>query len=272
MDENYYQLLPSVMAICSAAGELILSLKNQDDDLKVEFKANKTPVTEIDIAANDFIVAELEKLQTGIAIISEEVDADLSAKDSYWLVDPIDGTKGFIQGSDEYTVNVALIHNKEPILGVIQLPEHKELYYALKGQGAFKQASNGGLTRLHTAKARDKWRFVFSRFFSQDKIPLPIQNKMLGQPLQVNSSLKFALLAAGQADIYPRIGPTSQWDTAAGQSILQEAGGAVVDLDGQRLQYQLGGTILNPAFLAVGDANIIPELVQLHQYIQRGNQ
>ncbi len=187
----------------------------------------------------------------------------------FWLVDPLDGTRGFIEGCDEYTVNIALIQNHKPVLGVIVAPA-LGLSYTAASQSPATVYRCGQAQQITVSNASKAKRAVLSRYhnlqrleaFDGHGIDLPASG-------QVNSSLKFCLVAAGQYDFYPRLGPTSLWDTAAGQIILEQAGGAVLDLQGRRLQYHLESGLLNPNFIAVGDHSIVTDILDFCAKIRR---
>ena len=265
MEANLRNLLSDVVAIAKAAGELILSLVAGNNALQVMTKKDNSPVTSIDIAANHFIVEQLKLLDPEILIISEEADFecgyDESRKTVFWLVDPLDGTKGFIQGSNEYTVNIALVDNGIPVLGVIYAPALDQLYYACEGVNA--TLIKGGVKKsLHCRAQQFPWCILVSQFHDLSRLVSDSPEHVSVHSAGINSSLKFGLIASGGYDLYPRLGPTCLWDTAAGQIILECAGGAVVDLFGKRLQYHPESGLLNPEFIAVGDQNAIPAAIE----------
>ena len=266
MNLDLAKLLPGVINIAEEAGSLILSLVKQSAQLKVKKKKDRTPVTDIDIAANDYIVKKLLNLQPQVHIVSEEGDnapVNFHKDDDYWLVDPLDGTKGFIQGSPEYTVNIALIRMGYPVLGVIYAPALNQLYFAVEGQCS--KSRQGMIENDNiTAKATMPWRVTVSRFHNLNGLISDAPNYIAKESVGMNSSLKFCVIAKGDYDLYPRLGNTSLWDTAAGQIILEQAGGAVVDFEGKRLQYNLESGLLNPNFMAVGDKRMIPDVQYFH--------
>ena len=260
-------LLSRVVQIAEQAGHLILSLVKETDSIDVRKKTDRTPVTAIDIATNRFIVEQLSALTADVLIVSEEENLVLPAgfhpRDDFWLVDPLDGTKGFIVGSPQYTVNIALIRAGYPILGVIYAPALSQLYFAYAG-GPSKARQGVIESSNAVVKATTPWRVVVSQFHNLDKLMADTPQYIGTESAQINSSLKFCVVAAGEYDLYPRLGRTSLWDTAAGQIILEQAGGAVVDFNGKRLQYNLESGLLNPDFMAVGDRRIIPDVRQFH--------
>lgn len=269
------ELLESVIRIAQQAGAAIVEVAQASGDLSVEKKADKTPVTEADLRAHDVITHELSKLTPDIPVISEEDDADSNSKrlqwPCCWLVDPLDGTRGFIDGSGEYTVNIALIDNHRPVMGVIYAPQLKQrLYYAVDGLGAFCR-QNGVNEQIHSLKF-DQARGLniavsqYHRSAWLDELLADIPKYEL---VRMNSSVKICFVAEGVADIYPRLGPTSEWDTAAGQCIVEQAGGAVVDLDGQALTYNARNTLINPGFIVIGDVEKQSYFLDLIQQVRR---
>lgn len=228
------------------AGKKILAF--QPKDVGVSLKTDASPVTEADMAAHGHIRAGLLTQFPAIPIISEE-DESFSdeAKEYFWLIDPLDGTKGFIRGEKEYTVNIALIHHGEPVLGVIYTPAKEELYVGARGLGAWK--GSAAPVPLHV----NHWReggvvAVLSRFHGSSRALEALSQYDITEMLQVNSSYKFCMVAEGRAHLYPRIGPTMEWDTAAGQAIVEAAGGTMVTWEGAPFRYGKPG-YANPGFL-----------------------
>jgi len=254
-------LLPAVLTIARQAGEKILEIANRPQTLSVSAKEDNSPVTEADLAAQEIIHAGLLNLTPSFPQLSEESATvpfeKRSSWEQYWLIDPLDGTKEFIAGTNEYTINIALIQHGKPILGVIYSPVTEQSYAAIKNNGCYFQEKNGDFEPVESRP----WgsaipAIAISRRHQSNNPSLLALLDELGEYTKelAGSSLKFCLLATGRADIYPRLGPTSEWDTAAGQIILEEAGGAVLDLNGKRLQYNTKESLLNPPFIAVGDA------------------
>ncbi len=263
------QLLQQVMAIACDAGEAIIPFYKQSHDvLQTSLKSDESPVTLADIAANDVIVAGLNNLQAVWPVLSEE---DKAARDyavrkqwsRYWLIDPLDGTRGFIAGMPEFSVNIALIEQHKPILGVIYDPVRRELYSSLAGLGAHK----GLVTNKHQLHTKTiDWQQITvatGHFHNPNRLASLLADQVPYKRLALNSSLKFCRLAEGLADVYPRFGPTSEWDTAAGQSILEEAGGVVVDLSGQPMQYNAKSSLENSAFVAIADPSAQQRILSL---------
>lgn len=253
------QLLKKTILLAQQAGEAILALYRQMQTQTLKIKADHSPLTEADLIAQDLIVNGLKSLTPELPIISEEATiVPFSQRQQwthYWLVDPLDGTKEFIEGTDDFSVNIALIANHKPILGVIYMPVTACCYYASVGQGAFKQMSQQQSQRLHTApwSSKERLKVTVSRRHAAAKLQQHLARFPDYEVLTHGSSLKFCLVAEGVADIYPRLGPTSEWDTAAGQCIVELAGGAVIDLNGKPLLYNTKESLENSSFIAVGD-------------------
>jgi len=249
-------LLPQVIDLAKLAGKVILEASEQD--YKIVAKHDNTPVTCADLAANKSIVDGVGGLTYQFPILSEE-SADISFTErqqwgTYWLVDPLDGTKEFIKKSGEYSVNIALVHRHSPVLGVIYSPSQDLLYYAIKGGGAFQVSGQSNPENINVCAHRRSPLIItcgnnppgqsFERFIEK-----------VGEHhlLSMGSSIKSCLVAEGRADIYARLGPTSEWDTAAAQCIVEEAGGCLTDLNLEPLCYNTKDSLLNPHFLVFGD-------------------
>jgi 3'(2'), 5'-bisphosphate nucleotidase len=255
--ENWLcELLPHVVSLAREAGRAIMGVYSEPNPA-VEYKQDKSPLTQADLASHHVILNGLAQLSPDWPILSEEaseVPFDLRKSWQYfWMVDPLDGTKEFLRRSGEFTVNIALINANNPILGVVYGPAIDVLYFAARGAGAWK-ASGEVVSQIKAARAvNGSVRMVVSRSHrsSEDKpsrSPGIMEN---WEVIAMGSSLKFCLIAEGSADVYTRTGPTMEWDTAAAHLILQEAGGMVTDLDGNSLHYNKP-VLLNPSFLAKG--------------------
>ena len=248
--------LEAVRNLASMAGEKILEV--YQTEFSVEDKADKTPVTQADLAANEIILAGLKALTPDIPVLSEEDSipdfSERSKWQRYWLVDPLDGTREFIQKNGEFTVNIALIENQQPILGVVYAPVLQVMYYAIKGKGSYKTSAHNSAEKIHVAKHCAKpVRVAGSQSFTSNEFIDFVRNLPECTVINLGSALKSCLVAEGGADIYPRFGLTSEWDTAATQCILEEAGGYLVDLSLQPLRYNTKDSLLNPHFFAYGD-------------------
>ena len=246
--------------IARAAGDAILKIYH--GDFAVQTKDDASPLTAADLAAQQVIVAGLSELEPRLPILSEEAKALPWAErrhwSRYWLVDPLDGTREFVKRNDEFTVNIALIDQRHSVLGVVLAPVSGELYVAEHGYGAWLQRRPGGeWQRLRSRPLAQPPAVAGSR--SHGGAQGSLLDHLIGNDyrmLPLGSSLKFCLIARGEADVYLRQGLTSEWDTAAAQCVLDEAGGAVLDLQGQPFRYNRGESLLNPEFIAVGDCSI----------------
>ena len=268
-----HHLLAPVIDLCRRAGEVILPFWRSG--VEVTAKSDDSPVTAADIAAHELLVAGLKALDPSIHILSEE-DANIllserSQWQRWWLVDPLDGTKEFISGSEEFTVNVAMIENGRVVFGVVSMPTNERCYFGGAGLGAWRSDAVDHIEPISVRNqpaVGDAFTVVASRRHSS-----PEQEKLLAglsavvgelKLTNIGSSLKFCLLAEGSADCYPRLAPTSQWDTAAAQGVLEGAGGVVLNLAGETFDYPARESLLNGYFLALpGDASWREALVAL---------
>ena len=253
-DPSHY--LQPLGELARLAGERILDIYNSE--FQVEEKGDKSPLTAADLAAHECLLAGLAGLTPVYPVLSEEsASLDYAVRQgwkTYWLVDPLDGTKEFVKRNGEFTVNVALIHRGVPVLGIVHAPALGVTYFACENCGAFRQEGAESPVPIRvTVPAANPLRVVGSR--SHNTVEMELFLSRLGEHecVPMGSSLKFCLVAEGKADIYPRIGLTSEWDTAAAQCVVEQAGGAVVDLDGKPLRYNSKPSILNPYFLVYGD-------------------
>lgn len=261
--------LQKIIDIARRVGDVIMPYHGNQEKLAPEAKADNTPLTLADLAAHDVVMHGLNEFST-LPILSEEGRhlsfAERSEWDRYWLVDPIDGTRAFIRAEEDFTVNIALVEGHKAILGVIYAPIPNVCYYAVEGYGAFRQTANELPERI-TTRAIDWDHLDVAIGFYHDVSKLEaILTQYVGHTLaRVNSSLKLGMVASGEVDLYPRVGPTSEWDTAAGQCILSEAGGVVVDLQGKSLQYNAEESLRNPAFLALGDPSQLEKVLSIFE-------
>jgi 3'(2'), 5'-bisphosphate nucleotidase len=237
-DRRLAQLVDEVGVLARRAGEAILATRLGAGD--VAAKADGSPVTQADLASERVILAGLTAIEPRLPIVSEEGDVEralASAGRLFWLVDPLDGTKEFVKGLPEYTVNIALVEDGQPILGAIHVPPIDCLYIAARGLGARRIEAGGTTTPLRpSAVARPK-RAVTSRSHLSPETESFLKRLGITETSPRGSSLKICAVAEGQADVYPRLGPIRLWDTAAGAAIAREAGCAVLDLSGAPLNY-----------------------------------
>lgn len=250
---HYSSILPDVIKVADEASEKVLHI--YQSDFKVDYKEDQSPITAADIASHDIIVSGLRNISRDIPILSEEGKnipwEERKHWRRFWLVDPIDGTKDFTQRNGEFTVNIAMIEDGEPVMGVVIAPALKEAFWGVVGEGAHKRDRTGSVHRIRVADPKETKRVVASKNHLNAETREFIANLGDHELVQAGSSLKFCRIAEGHADIYPRIGPTSEWDTAAAQAVLVAAGGSVVALDGTPLRYGKED-ILNPNFVASG--------------------
>ncbi len=246
-----------VIDVAHKAGQKILKI--YESEFEIEFKNDASPLTVADTTAHRCLVEVLQNLEPRFPILSEE-DSELPFTErkewrTYWLVDPLDGTKEFINRNGQFTVNVALIHDHEPVMGVVHVPVQDTTYFAAEGLGAFKQQRDGQPVPIRVRKpAPQKLVIVGSRSHQTPAFEHYLK-RLNGEYelISIGSSLKFCLVAEGVADLYPRLGPTSEWDTAAAHCVVAQAGGFVVDLQGKSLRYNTKPSVLNPYFLVYGD-------------------
>jgi 3'(2'), 5'-bisphosphate nucleotidase len=251
-------LAQACCALARDAGEAIMRI--YAGDFAVEHKDDDSPLTAADLAAHRAILAGLGKLAPDIPVLSEEAaeQATWATRQTwtrYFLVDPLDGTREFVKRNGEFTVNIALIDDHAPVLGVVHAPALDETYWAWSGGNAhFATKSQSG--DLHTRPRATPLVVAGSRSHGDPRMAQALEKLGAHELLALGSSLKFCRTARGAADLYLRYGPTSEWDTAAGQCVLEQAGGAVRRMDGSRLTYNTKDSLLNPDFLACGDASV----------------
>lgn len=257
MYDELNELIPDVLKIAYRAGEAIMEIYENDADLGVERKQDDSPVTKADKASNAVICAQLEALGTSWPIMSEEQKEipyeERKNFEYYWLVDPLDGTKEFIKRNGDFTVNIALIHKTEAVLGVVGVPALGEMYWAIKGEGAFMEG-NGEVRELKVDLDFELKDSGLKVVCSRSHITGPTKDYLdrLNDPVlvPVGSALKLMLLAKGEAELYPRLGPTMEWDIAPAQIVLEEAGGSVIDeVTGKPMRYNKEN-LLNHYFIA----------------------
>ena len=258
------KLLLDICNVAIEAGNEILNFYN--NDIEVTHKEDLSPLTKADLASNKIILESLNNLNSNIPILSEESLVDWSIRKNwkkYWLVDPLDGTKEFIKKNGEFTVNIALVENNNPTLGVIYVPAKSLLYLAEKNKGSFKSNTKDilenldGIQKIVVSDKTNRTRIIGSRSHSNATFDNWVKEKFPNADIvQAGSSLKFCLIAEGKADIYPRFGPTSEWDIAAGHIIVNEAGGKVRTFQNNSIKYNTKENIINPEFYAIGNITL----------------
>ncbi|MEM7102323.1 MAG: 3'(2'),5'-bisphosphate nucleotidase CysQ [Bacteroidota bacterium] len=253
------QLATEIQKIAREAGATILDIYDSSADFGITSKKDHSPLTKADKASNDIICAGLEKLDIGYPIISEE-NKEIPFEERrhfeyYWLVDPLDGTKEFIKRNGEFTVNIALVHWNTPVMGIVYAPVLDQMFTGIKGSGAFLK-EHGEAHKIKTADFRLKdpgLGVVCSRSHLNDATQKFVDDLDKPELVSVGSSLKFLILAMGVAHVYPRLAPTMEWDTAAAQVVLEEAGGKVVRADNNEALRYNKEDLLNPYFIAYGN-------------------
>jgi 3'(2'), 5'-bisphosphate nucleotidase len=253
-------LLPAVIDIAVAAGREILRVYEADAEVRVTLKQDHSPLTEADVAAQRTIASGLAALTPAIPMLGEEsAPAAFEQRRGWqtlWLVDPLDGTREFLKRNGEFTVNIALVDGSESVLGVVYAPVTGVAYASARGCGAVRREADGSQHPIRVCSAAPATvRVLASRSHGDARLDELIERLGAHERISVGSALKFGLLAEGRADLYVRRGRTSEWDTAAGHAVVTEAGGTVVDFAGQPLRYNLRDTLINPSFIAFGDAS-----------------
>ncbi|MGI9205170.1 MAG: 3'(2'),5'-bisphosphate nucleotidase CysQ [Woeseiaceae bacterium] len=252
---NPTEYVEPLVALARQAGDAILEVYATDFD--VQAKDDDSPLTQADMASHRVIEAGLRTLTPDIPVISEESGlpefAERRQWDCYWLIDPLDGTKEFVKRNGEFTVNIALIENHRPVLGIVHVPVQNKTYTGCEGDGSTVIVADGDAEPIRVAVASaSPVRVVGSRSHRGASLDAYLDDLGEFEMLPMGSSLKFCVVAEGKADVYPRLGPTSEWDTAAAQAVVEQAGGAVVELNGKPLAYNAKADILNPFFLVHG--------------------
>ena len=249
-------LLPALETLARDAGSAIMEIYGRDD-FQVQSKEDQSPLTAADLASHRVLVAGLKALTPDIPILSEESAslpwAERQAWGTYWLLDPLDGTKEFIQRNGEFTVNIALVQDTVPTLGVVYVPAQDALYAGILGLGAWRTRGQGAPESIRVRPAPETLVVSVSRSHANAETLAVLERLGAHEARSVGSALKFCTVAEGEVDFYPRLGPTSEWDTGAAQAVLEAAGGKVVRLDGAPLRYNTKDSLLNPHFYATGD-------------------
>ncbi len=256
-DDTMGHLIEQCLLIARVAGERIIDVYN--GSFEIMQKEDDTPLTTADLEANAIITEGLEALSFDAPILSEESAAisfsERTSWDTYWLVDPLDGTREFIRRNGEFSVNIALIQQGRPVLGVVYAPVLNVAYYAATGRGAWKQQGDEKPQKIHVRDRAPGETVVVAR--SRSPVTGPLMKRFLEKlgrhsEVPMGSALKSCLVAEGAADVYPKLGPTSEWDTGAAQCIVEEAGGRITDLALEDLRYNTRESLINPHFLVFG--------------------
>jgi 3'(2'), 5'-bisphosphate nucleotidase len=252
------RLQQDILDISRRAGDAILQVYGQE--IVVKEKDDASPLTQADLASHHLILAALHSLTPSVPVLSEESAAlDFSTRSrwsEYWLVDPLDGTKEFIKRNGEFTVNIALVQNHEPVLGVVHVPVSGISYCGLRDLGAQRVSARGIAESISVRiPCAEPVIVVGSRSHPNPALQAHLAPLGSYELVSMGSSLKFCLVAEGKADFYPRLGPTSEWDTAAAHALVTAAGGKVITLDGQPMRYNTKPSLLNPEFLVIADSS-----------------
>jgi 3'(2'), 5'-bisphosphate nucleotidase len=257
---NLPALAESLMPIAAGAGAAIMRI--YDSGFTVQRKDDNSPLTAADLESQRVIMEGLKRITPDIPILSEESAAapwpERQTWRELWVVDPLDGTREFVKRNGEFTVNIALIVEHEPLLGVVAAPAQGMIFWGIAGVGAFSRRHGGEARRIQTSPPQQPVRVVGSRSHPSPQTAAYLTRLGPHAISGVGSSLKFCLLAEGKADLYPRFGATSEWDTAAGQAVLEAAGGHVTRMDGHRMRYNCRESVINGDFVAFSDPSVLP--------------
>jgi len=247
------------MPIVARAGDAIM--KVYGEGFSVQHKADDSPLTLADLESQRVILEGLSALTPDIPILSEEsAQAPWEERRRWrelWVVDPLDGTREFVKRNGEFTVNIALVVEHEPVLGIVSAPARGLLYWGAAGLGAFSHHRGAAELPIKVSPPQNPLRVVGSRSHASPDTTAYLDRLRPHVMTGIGSSLKFCLVAEGNADLYPRFGPTSEWDTAAGQALLEAAGGHVTRLDGHRLRYNCRESVINGDFVAFNDPSVL---------------
>ncbi len=246
----------AVLTLARRAGEAIMAIYR--DGFAVDYKDDRSPLTDADLASHRLLVDGLSALPSALPVLSEESAAAVPLDERrgwsrYWLVDPLDGTREFVKRNDEFTINIALVDQGVAVFGLVYAPALDELAFAGIGEGAWIERGGGARQALRTRPSPSRPVLTISRSHAGSGTDWLLESIGAHGTLAAGSALKFIRLAEGAADLYPRLGPTSEWDTAAGQCLLEMAGGSLVAFDGRPFRYNQRDTVLNGGFLAVAD-------------------
>ena len=258
-----------LLQLCNAAitaGNRVLDFYELDTE--IIYKEDESPLTKADLDSNKILLSSISKITPNVPILSEEEFIEWDTRknwETYWLIDPLDGTKEFIKKNDELTINIALIEYNQPVLGIIYAPAFGSLFFSKKNNGSYKIYTKNNLNTLKNSEKisvkytnNEKIRVIGSRSHSNIAFDNWVKKKFTNfEIIEKGSSLKFCEIAEGKADIYPRFGPTSEWDIAAGHIILLESGGKLKTIDNKDLVYNTKEDILNPHFFAYANDTLL---------------
>jgi len=257
-----------LIEISIEAGKAIMDIYKTDFDFKE--KIDQSPLTAADLRSHEIISDSLSKLNPKIPILSEESSripfSERSSWDEYWLIDPLDGTKEFINKNGEFTTNIALMKNNKPIFGIIHAPSINETYWGGESIGSFylEGDSDSDMKEMNVSPNRnEEIRMVSSRSHPSDNLKYLLGIIGDHKMLSIGSSLKFCLIAKGEADCYLRLGPTSEWDIAAGDAIVRAANGTIKEINGQEIKYNKSDNILNPDFIVAANEELAIKIIDI---------
>ena len=259
------QKIYSLIKIAKDAGFSIMEIYNTNFDH--EKKSDNSPITIADLSSNEIICKSLKNLTPDIPILSEEnayvAFKERSSWNEYWLIDPLDGTKEFIKKNGEFTVNIALIKNHEPVFGLIYAPALEQIFWGCEDHGSFMRSCQNETKKLiSSSEVSFPIRIVSSRSHKSKDLSEFLNNLDDYTENSLGSSLKLCLIASGQADLYPRFGKTSEWDIAAGHAIIKFAGGLITDMLGNDVKYNLKKDLINPNFFAACTHSLAQKMVE----------
>ncbi len=250
MDKKFFiENIDSIKKICTTTAKV--QLRNHEKNMVYKSKSDNTPLTEIDLLSHELITTNIRKISDDYPIISEEGYEEGVFHEEFWIIDPLDGTRNYIDKGKNFCINISFIEDKFPVFGAIYIPFSKEFYYGVLGHGSYLQDQTGKTTRISCKNlSLDNLVLCSSSSMNPKKLEIISNNIRLWKHLQISSAIKFGILASGEGNFYPRFGPTYEWDTAAGQCILEESGGMVVDENLDRLTYNKNTKYLNGKFFA----------------------
>ena len=253
-------LAEALMPVVERASAAIMQV--YDGAFAVQHKDDNSPLTLADLESQRVIIEGLKRIAPEIPILSEEsAAAPWSERQTWrelWVVDPLDGTREFVKRNGEFTINIALVVEHEPVLGVVCAPAQKVAYWGIAGNGAFMRAHDSETRAIRTVPPQQPVRVLGSRSHASPQTAAYLARLGPHVVNGIGSSLKFCLLAEGRAELYVRFGATSEWDTAAGQAVLEAAGGHVTRMDGHRLRYNCRESLINGDFVAFSDPKVLP--------------
>tara|TARA_B100000900_G_scaffold413490_1_gene437621 strand:+ start:446 stop:1249 length:804 start_codon:yes stop_codon:yes gene_type:complete len=251
---SYKKLAEELITISNKSAVEIMKIYKSG--FEVQYKSDESPVTEADRISEDIIMHEISKIEPGVDIISEEKyfdEENTVSSDFFFLIDPIDGTREFIKKNDEFTINIALVELNKPLIGIINAPALDKTYYSYSNQDSYKISGNKDAMRIRTSQNKKNQIMLHSRGMPSKKMQDKIDQYGITELISCGSALKFGLLSEGLADLYIRLQPCYEWDTAAGQAILTGAGGSFYDINLNEFRYNKPNFLNNDGFFALAN-------------------